>query len=229
MLLSEAISPVVCQPPTLKSRPAEVQDSQWTPQKDHLNDINRTQRTAKNRTNGKICFCQNDWSLLGHIHIQFNDPTDHHCSQCMITLTQSHATVNTQWKTQDTALIPPTAMTSPSPPPLPTARRFHTLSDSTRTELEVACCRDTGRQQCTRLSSAADAWSSARHQLKLYQQRHVVRRNLRVWTAVNVVILKPRPVRRTKYAERPHEIPSVKNIIDNASEVEPAPTQTVST
>jgi len=44
-------------------------------------------------------------------------------------------------------------------------------------------------------------------------------------TTVNMVLLKPRPVRRAKNTKRPHEFPSIKNVVDNASEVKPAQAQ----
>jgi len=80
------------------------------------------------------------------------------------------------------------------------------------------------RQQCARLSTA-DTGTTAQHQLKLYQQRHVVRRYLGVRAAVYVVLLEPRPIWRTKNAKRPQEIPPVKYVVDNASEVKPANAQ----
>ena len=106
-------------------------------------------------------------------------------------------------------------------PPMAIMPLAHVCASSsmTRTEL-VVVLPDTGRQQCARLS-AANGRSAARCQLKLYQKRYMIRRNLRVRTAVNMVLLKPRPIWRSKNTKRPHEIPSIEDVIDNASEVKP--------
>ena len=143
-----------------------------------------------------------------------------HCSQFMTTSTTVECYSQDTRNPQDTTLISPT-VTVPSP------AHNTAFSSMARTEQEVASP-DTGQQQCTRLS-AADAWSTACCQLKLYQQRNMVRRNLWMRTAVNMVLLKPRPIWRAKYTKRPHKIPSVENVVDNASKVKPVKTQNVHT
>jgi len=100
-----------------------------------------------------------------------------------------------------------------------------TSSSMARTELEVVFP-DTGRQQCGGLP-AADSRSTAHCQLELHEQRHMIRRNLWMRTTVDMVLLKPRPIRSAKNTKRPHEIPSIENVVDNASEVKPTQTQTV--
>jgi len=161
-----------------------------------------------------ICFCQNGHRFTD-IPIQFNDTTwssVRRCDQFMIT----SATV--ECYSQDSV----NSRHDSNPSDGNGASGTHLCFEqhgTARTELEVASP-DTG-DSSTRLS-AADAWSSVHRQLKLYQQRQMIWRNLRMRTAVKMVLLKPRPIWRAKNAKWSHEISSIENVVDNASEVKPA-------